>query len=175
MKKILFITLLFLILTACGQKLPSYTEGHGIVAVPYNLINRTNFKFLHTYEWKSSSDDKFSVKIQKGTYSKDLALSELIPSGNYTIDTIIIRQVSDTSVIGSFKEIERKIEPPFELYISPGSIMIVPVVYEFEQYLDADAIRTKPNVHDIEDDEKEFYIDKLKNKENFAEWKIKMI
>ena len=147
-----------------------------MVAIPYHLINRTSLKFVHTYEWISSEDEKFSVKIQQGTYSKDLALSELLPSGNYTIDTIVIRTVSQSNVMSNMSEAERKIEPPFELHISPGSIMMVPVVYEFEQYIaDHDNIIVKPNVHNIEEIEEEFYIDKLKNKENFSDWKIEMI
>jgi hypothetical protein len=83
--------------------------------------------------------------------------------------------VQQSNIIARTEEIERKIEPPFELFVSPGSIMMIPAVYEFEQYLDADAIIVQPNVHPIEDDEKEFFIGKLKNKENFAEWKIEVI
>ena len=155
MNKLLFITSLFLVLSACGQKLPSYEEGYGMVATPYHLKNRTSLKFMYTYEWISSEDENFSVKIQQGTYPKDLALSELLPSGNYMIDTIVIRTVSQSKVISTTKEVERKIEPPFELYISPGSIMMVPVVYEFEQYLEKDSIIIQPNVHNIEDIEEE--------------------
>lgn len=175
MKKLLLITSLFFILSACGQKLPSYKEGYGMVAIPYHLTNRTSFKFIQTYEWRSSEDEKFSVKIQQGTYPKDVALSELLPSGNYTIDTFVIRMVSQSTVHSAMKEVERKIEPPFELYISPGSIMMVPVVYEYEQYLKDDTIIVQPNIHNIEDNEEKFYIDTLKNKENFGEWKIEMI
>ena len=131
-KKIIYISL-FLILTSCSQKLPNYTEGFGMVAVPYHLINRTSLKFLYTYEWTSSQDNDFSIKIKQGTYAKDLALSGLLPSGTYTIDTLVIRTVQESNVLSSHKAIERKIEPPFELNISPGSIMMVPVVYEFQQ------------------------------------------
>lgn len=175
MKKLLIIVALLLIFPACAQKLPSYKEGYGMVAVPYHFINRSGVTFLYTYEWLSSKDEGFSVKVQEGTYNKDVALSGLIPSGNYTIDTMIIRVVSAPNVISSMKDIEQKIEPPFDLYISSGSINMVPIVYEFEQYLDKDSIRIKPNVHDIEDDEEKFYIDRIKKRENFGEWEIEML
>ena len=175
MKKLLFISLLFLILSACAQKLPSYKEGHGMVAVPYHLKNRTSLKFLYTYEWISSEDDEFSVKIRQGTYSKDLAVSALIPAGNYKIDTLVIRSVSQANVEGTGREVKQKIEPPFELYISPGSIMVVPVVYEFEQFMENEYIKIKPNIHNFEADDNETYTDILKKKENIADWKIEVM
>lgn len=175
MKKLLIIVALLLIFPACAQKLPSYEDGYGMVAIPFHLINRSGIKFLHTYEWVSSQDEAFSVKIQEGTYNNDVALSKLLPSGNYKIDTLIIREVMDAGVISNFKEIKREIEPPFEIYISSGSIMMVPFVYEFEQYLEKDAIMSKPNIHEIEDTEKEFYIDRLKKRENFDGWKIEIL
>ena len=166
---------LFLVISSgCAQKLPSYKEGYGMVAVPYHIVNRSGFRFLYTFEWISSTDDNFSVKIQKETYNKDVALSDLIPSGNYLIDTVIIRVVSESNVMSSRRKIERKIESPFNLNVSSGSISMVPVVYEFEQYLGSQTILIDSNVHDLEDDEEQFYIDRIRNRENVNQWKVEI-
>ena len=175
MKKLLFISLIFFTLAACAQKLPSYKEGYGMVAVPYHLINRTDLKYLYTYEWISSENKEFSVKIQQGLNNKDVAVSGLIPSGNYTIDTLVIRGVAQANVDGTGRKMEQKIEPPFELQIMPGSIMVVPVVYEFEQYMEMEYIKIKPNIHNFKDDENEIYINILKNRENSGDWKVEIM
>jgi hypothetical protein len=172
--RILSVFLLLVISSGCAQKLPSYKEGYGMVAVPYYIINRSGFRFLYTFEWISSKDDNFSVKIQQGTYNKDVALSGLIPSGNYLIDTVIIRVVSESNVMSTRKKIEQKIEPTFNLNVSAGSISMVPVVYEFEQYLGSQTILIKSNVHDLADDEEEFFIDRIKKRENVNQWKVKI-
>ena len=161
-----------LLLSGCAQKLPDHKAGYGMVAVPYNFINRTKFGFLYSFEWQSSDDEEFSVLITKGTYSNDVAVSEPIPAGQYLVDTIVISTVTDVQVESMHNKQIEKVKDPFVVDVREGAITLIPYVYELEQYIQGDSVLFNNNFHFFQDDEQSFYYEKLQKREGIDQWKI---
>lgn len=174
MKSIIFICLLtcVLLMTGCAQKLPKHEAGYGMVAIPYHFVNRTKFGFLYAYEWQSSDDELFSVLIKKGTYGNDVAVSDPIPAGQYLVDTLVLHYVSDVQVESRRGKQVHEFKDPFVVDVHEGSITLIPYVYELEQYIQSESILFRENLHYFEDDEQEFYSDKLRKREGIDQWKI---
>ena len=163
---------LFMMFSGCAQKLPEQEAGYGMVAVPYNFINRTKVGFLNAYEWKCSDDERFSVLIKRGTYSNDVAVSEPLPVGQYLVDTIIVHYVSDVKVESRRNKTVHEVKDPFVVVVHEGSITLIPYVYEVEQYIQSESIFLKNNFHYFEGDEQDFYYAKLEDREGIDQWKI---
>lgn len=171
--EIIYFFLSVFVLFGCAQKLPTYQKGYGLVAVPYKFNNQTQYPFLYTYEWKSSEDDRFFLKISQKGYANDVSLSGLIPAGQYKIDTIVTRIVKESNIGSTHNKWEQKLDQPFTVYVEEGYVMLIPYVYEIVQYPQGDSILFKYNVHEIDVEEETFYTNKLTNKEGISGWKTK--
>ena len=174
MRSILYVFLLicFLMVPGCAQKLPDHEAGYGMVAVPYHFINRTKFGFLYAYEWQSSGNEEFSVLIKRGTYNKDVAVSDPISAGQYLVDTLVIHYVSDAQVESRINKQVHEYKDPFVVDVREGSITLIPFVYELEQYIQSESILFRENLHYFEGEEQTFYYDKLEKREGIDQWKI---
>lgn len=173
--KIIYIFVIITSLFGCAQKIPTYDTGYGLVAVPYNFKNSTNTPLLYTYELRSSTDAQFSVKIQQNLYHKDVSLSEPIKEGKYTIDAMILRSVLNSKVEHFRNEIVHKIEVPFDINVYDGEIVLVPFVFEVKQYQNGDEIYCIPSTVVFNDELEKFYSERLKNKENIEQWKMRIL
>ena len=170
-----FFLLILIVLFGCTQKLPDHESGFGMIGIPYHLINRTDFSFLNSYEWISSSDDRFSVKVEYGTYNKDVALSDLIPAGSYNVDSLVVRTGGDTQVETYRSKQIIEIEYPFTVDIVDGVIMLAPYVLEVEQYIESESIYLNPSIHEFDDEDEAFYAAQLRKREGFEQWKIEIL
>ena len=173
--KKLFILLILIFLLGCAQKLPQHDSGYGMIAMPYHIINRTQFSFLNSFEWISSTDDRFSVKVESGTYNKDVALSDLIPAGSYTVDSLLVRTGGDTRVETYRSKQIIEIEYPFTVDIVDGVIMLAPYVLKAEQSIESEAIYVSPAIHEFDDEDEAFYSAKLRKREGFSQWRIEIL
>ena len=157
----------------CTQKLPTHEAGYGLVALPFNLMNRTSIQFIHTYEWRSSTDNRFSIKIERGSQYKGVAVSGPIPTGEYTVDTVIIRTPPQSHLSSPANKQESKLEAPFVVEIHEGEIGLIPLVFEAEQTLKQQSIYLDHNVVEFDDELKRFYTEMLEKKENIDQWKVR--
>lgn len=173
--KKLFILIIPIFWVGCAQKLPEHESGYGMIAIPYHITNRTKFSFLNSFEWISSSDDRFSVKVESGTYNNDVALSDPIPAGSYTVDSLVIRTGGDTQVETMRSKQIIKIEYPFIVDIVDGVIMLAPYILKAEQSIESEAIYIKPAIHEFDDEDEAFYSDRLRKREGFSQWRIEIL
>ncbi|MGI9535601.1 MAG: hypothetical protein ACR2PB_00920 [Desulfocapsaceae bacterium] len=152
-----------------------HDAGYGLVALPFNLINRTSIAFIHTYEWRSSTDGRFSIKIERGSQYKGVAVSGPIAAGEYTVDTIVVRTPPQSNLSSATSREESKIEVPFVVEVHDGEIGLIPLVFEAEQTLKHESIYLNHNVVEFDDELERFYSEKLKKKENISQWKIRLL
>jgi hypothetical protein len=166
-----FITSMF----GCAQKIPVHEAGYGLVAIPYHVINRSSIAYLHTYEWKSSTDEHISIKIDPGIRSDSIAFSDPIAEGQYTLDILVVRSVPQHHVTSSSSYDERALEDPFTIDVFNGEIGLVPVVFEFEQYLQGEQIMMKNGAVEFDDELEKAYHDRLEAMENSNLWKVRTL
>jgi hypothetical protein len=175
MKKISFlITLIimpFLILS-CSQKLPVQQAGFGLVAVPFHVINRTDFTFIYTYELRSSTDEKFCIMIKPGINNNDVSLSNLIKEGEYYVDKMVTKVVTDYYVMSKASKHEVDLEEPFTIYVNSGEIVLFPILVEVEQYLKNESIMVQGKNIEVNDELEKFYRDRIMKMENSNMWKV---
>lgn len=173
--KIIYLSVIIIFLSGCTQKIPTHDTGYGLVAIPCSFINKTSFSIMSTYEFRSSTDAQFSIKIKQNMNHKDVVISEAIKMGTYTVDAIIIKNLPQSRVSSAKREYVHKIEPPFEINVYDGEIVLIPFVFEVKQYQESETIYCIPRTFAFDDELEEFYSDKLKNKKNVEQWKIKVL
>lgn len=163
---------IMLVLAGCAQKLPTHEVGYGLVAVPYHFIKRTDLPFLLEYEFKSSTDGQFSVNVKRGTYGKDVAVSEPIKEGRYVVDTLVIRSIPIPDVESQASQDVTDLSPPFVIEVLNGQIGLIPMVIKVEQYLDGDKIILKNHHVEFDEEIKNYYVERLQNMENIGQWEV---
>lgn len=173
--KSLSILLITISLLGCSQKLPKHESGYGMIGIPYHFINRTRFSFLNSFEWRSSTDDRFSVKVEHGTYNNDVALSSLIPAGSYSVDSLVIRTGGDTRVQTYRSKEIIALEDPFTVAIADGVILLAPYVLRAEQSIESESLYVKPAIHEFDDEDETFYAARLRKREGFRQWRIEIL
>ena len=63
------------------------------------------------------------------------------------IDTIVVSIVNDAQVKSQWSRKELKMEDPFFIDVHDGTITLIPLVYEIEQYIESEYILIKRNLH----------------------------
>ena len=170
-----YFSLILFFLFGCAQQIPTHDTGYGLVAIPYKFINTTEFSPIYTYEFRSSEDALFSAKIQMKLYSNDVSISEPIKQGRYTIDTIIMKAAPQSKLSGTRSTIVHKIEMPFEINIYDGVVVLIPFIFEVNQYQENEMIYCTPKTVPFEGDSEIFYSEKLKNRENIEQWEVMVL
>jgi hypothetical protein len=172
---LLFLSSFLTSMFGCAQKLPLHEAGYGLVAMPYHVINRSSIAYLYTYEWKSSTDEQISIKLDPGIRSDSIAFSDPIAEGQYTIDTLVVRSVPQHNVTSNSSSDERALEDPFIIDVFNGEIGLVPVVFKFEQYLQGEQIMMKNGAVEFDDELEKSYHDRLKEMENSNLWTVRTL
>jgi len=57
-----FLVFLVFLLSSCAQKLPNHESGHGLIAVPFEVSNRTSYQLIRAIELKSSREESLSPR-----------------------------------------------------------------------------------------------------------------
>ena len=174
MKKInaLFVSLFLLVLSGCAQKLPLYQDGMGLVALPFKVSNSSSLPLLRSYEFKSSSDDAFSLIVSKQSNS-DLVLSEPIPAGRYTIDTIIIRIIPSSEIITKTHTETVPIEAPFDVFVNGGELVLLDTLWSVHQYEQGRMIRQNSKTEELSEADRKRYLSQLDAMENSGQWTLR--
>ena len=169
-----FLVFLVSLLSSCAQKLPNHESGHGLIAVPFEVSNRTSYQLIRAIELKSSTNGEFSLRLDAPPLNDDVALSPPIPQGSYLIDYYLTRVVPVPGVNDGLRPQSINLPAPVQVTLEDGEIFVFPIVFRATQSTRADYIYCNFTNSTLDPDRKIYYRDKLSGMENGSMWKVKI-
>lgn len=177
MRLIASIVCLFLcfFVSSCAPKLPPHEAGYGMVAVPFQTINRTTYPIIRTVVLKSSTDASFSIKVSDPPLNSGIVLSEPISQGSYLVDYYEVKAVPVSQINDSLSSQPKKFDRPLNITIDDGEISLLPIGFTVEQYAQSDTIYCNLRTLALDATMHNNYSEKLMQMENNDMWRVKTI
>lgn len=162
-----------LLVGGCAQKLPTPSLAEGLLVMPMQAVNTTTPRqFVLFYEFVNSSEPSPSLIIRPDA-AADFWISPLLPQGNYSMDTLVLRSSNQYGVISSANKEEIPLDRPMTFSIQPGEITFMAGLLEVRQSMDdGETIRFQHNFRKMTDAEYEDYLGRFLSLENSGGWKI---
>lgn len=169
-----FLVCLGFLLSSCAQKLPYHDSGYGLIAVPFEVSNRTSYRLIRAIELRSSAHQEFSLRVDAPPLNDDVALSPPIAQGSYLIDYYITRVVPVPGVNDGLRPQSIKLPAPVQVTLQDGEIFVFPLVFRATQSTRADYIYCDFSYSALEPAHEIYYRDKLSGMENGDSWQVKI-
>lgn len=163
-----------LILSSCAQKLPSYEQGHGLIAVPFRVSNPTSYQLIRAIELKSSRDQSFSLRLEAPPFNDDVVFSKPIPSGSYLIDYYLMKVVPVSGVNDGLSPSPTPLSTPVQVAIKDGELFVFPLAFKAAQSTRADYIYCDFSYSPLAQSEARYYREKLSSLENGERWRVNL-
>ena len=169
-----FLFFLGFLLSSCAQQLPYHESGYGVVAVPFEVSNRTSYRLIRAIELKSSSNKEFSIRLDAPPLNDDVVFSPKIAQGSYLVDYYITRVVPVPGVNDGLKPQSIKLPAPVQVTLQDGEIFLFPLIFRAAQSTRADYVYCNFTNSALDTARKIYYRDKLSGMENSDMWQIKI-
>ncbi len=165
--------LLIALFSSCARKLPEPGEQRfAMLAIPMKSIATGTQRFHYSYSLSGEQPISFQIKIQPGI-GKDFAFSELLPAGEYAVDSYTVHGSPAYPIILHTLKDTVELEEKIYFTLSPGTILILDMLIEVKvESIDYETFTQQQRWKILENEELNLYVDKLKRLEGVNSWEI---